>query len=489
MLVSNKNQPIVAGLLGLSIAGIVGATALPFNDRIEYRIGNRIESQTAWLVPPKAEFKSLERGYGGIKILLSLLATGGMVTAMLIARKEGEQEPIRQRIKQYQNKAYEFGFAAESAYQMSTLANRYKKLADADERAFEDELESVYCESLGIDPQQQQQLLTGTATLESISNPGDKVESATTAPGLPDQSVGSKIPKLTNYPAVLIYGPQGSGKTFLAEEEIKERKEAGHKVTALDPHAGFNSWRDCEVIGAGMDYAAIDAELADFASEVKRRYERIRKEPSPTFQPWTFVCDEFTNWASRCKASGDFFQAALSDIRKAKMYVLFVSHARTLAGLGDAKGMAATRDAALLEIELLGKIDPVTTEAVPKFEALVKLPGQSQTDRKLVRLVQKVAPTAPPTAPTAPDSTDTAPLLDKAFSDSHQSHHPIPQGWKMAHPADITPLVRGVIVACIRAGWGQTKTIQEVFGIAKSGNNPNYDLAREVFQKISSSIN
>jgi hypothetical protein len=489
-MLSNKNQPIVAGLLGISIAGIVGATALPFNDRIEYRIGNRIESNPAWLVPAKAEFRSLERGYGGIKILLSLLATGGFVVTMLIARKEGELEPTRQRIKGYQQKAYEFGFAAESAYQMSTLANRYKKLADADEVAFEGEIEAAYCESLGINPHEQG-LLTGTASLESISNPGDKVDQSVAVPSIePEQSDSAKLPKLTNYPAVLIYGPQGSGKTFLAEEEIKERKVAGHKVTALDPHAGFNSWCDCEVIGAGMDYPAIDAELAEFAAEVKSRYERIRKEPNPQFTPWTFVCDEFTNWASRCKASGEFFQAALSDIRKAKMYVIFVSHARTLAGLGDAKGMAATRDAALLEIELLGKIDPVTTEAVPRFEALVKLPGQPLSDRKLVKLEQKLAPVAPATAP---DDTDTAPsptpLLDKAFSDSHQPHHPIPQGWKMAHPADITPVVRGVIVACIRAGWGQTKTIQEVFGITKSGNNPNYDLAREVFQEISNSIN
>jgi len=216
------------------------------------------------------------------------------------------------------------------------------------------------------------------------------VEAATSAAIEPeaDRTTGPQIPRLTNYPAVLIYGPQGSGKTFLAEEEIKRRKEAGHKVTALDPHAGFNSWRDCDVVGAGMDYQGIDSELADFAAEVKRRYERIRKEPNPQFTPWTFVCDEFTNWASRCKASGDFFQAALSDIRKAKMYVIFVSHARTLAGLGDAKGMAATRDAALLEIELLGMIDPETAEAVPKFEALVKLPGQSQADRELVKLVK-----------------------------------------------------------------------------------------------------
>src|SRR6476620_10658100 len=115
-MLSNINQPIVAGLLSASIAGIVAATALPFNDRIEYKIGNRVDSQPVWLVPPKAEFRSLERGYGGIKILLALLATGGMVTVMLIARKEGELEPVRQRIKAYKRQAYEFDFAAESAF-------------------------------------------------------------------------------------------------------------------------------------------------------------------------------------------------------------------------------------------------------------------------------------------------------------------------------------------------------------------------------------
>jgi hypothetical protein len=178
-MLANRNQPIVAGLLGASIVGIVAATALPFNDRIEYKIGNRIESQPAWLVPPKAEFRSVERGYGGIKILLAMLATGGMVTVMLIARKEGEQEPIRQRIKAYQNQAYEFGFAAESAYQMATTQTKYKKLAEADEVAFEGEIEQAYLESLGIDPNAQQPMLTGTATLDSVADPSDKVQQST----------------------------------------------------------------------------------------------------------------------------------------------------------------------------------------------------------------------------------------------------------------------------------------------------------------------
>jgi len=38
-MLTNKNQAIVSGLLGLGIAGFATATALPFNDRIEYLSG------------------------------------------------------------------------------------------------------------------------------------------------------------------------------------------------------------------------------------------------------------------------------------------------------------------------------------------------------------------------------------------------------------------------------------------------------------------
>ena len=385
-MLSNINQPIVAGLLSASIAGIVAATALPFNDRIEYKIDNRIDSQPAWLVPPKAEFRSLERGYGGIKILLALLSTGGMFLTMLIARSEGEQEPVRQRIKQYKNRAYEFGYAAESAYQMSTTATRYKKLAEADEVAFEGEIEQAYMESLGIDPSVQQPLLTGTATLESISNPGDKVDPQANSPELPDQTVGPKMPVLTNYPSVLIYGAPGSGKTTFAEQEVKRRLEAGHRVIICDPHAAYGAWAGCEVVGGGMNYAAIDAKLEWFAEEVRRRYKRIESEPNPTFQPLTLCCDEFTNWAGRCSAAGEFFQSALSDIRKAKMFGLIVSHTRTMAGLANAAGMAKLRDEALLEVELLGQQCPKTGNAVPRYEAVIKLPGMPLNKRFILQV-------------------------------------------------------------------------------------------------------
>jgi len=408
-MLTNKNQAMVSGLLGLGIVGFATATALPFNDRIEYRIGNRIESQPAWLVPPKAEFRAIERGYGGIKILLALLATGGMVATMLIARKEGEQEPVRQRIKQYKNRAFEFGFAAESAYQMSTTATRYKKLAEADEVAFEGEIETAYLESLGVDPQQQQPALTGTATLDSTTHPGDKVDQQSTPGAIePEQPDSPKIPVLINYPSVLIYGAPGSGKTTFAEQEVKRRLEAGHRVIICDPHAAYGAWAGCEVVGGGMDYKAIDAKLEWFAAEVRRRYKRIESEPNPTFQPLTLCCDEFTNWAGRCAAAGEFFQSALSDIRKAKMFGLIVSHTRTMAGLANAAGMAKLRDEALLEVELLGQQCPKTGDAIPRYEAVVKLPGMPLNKRFILQVPKLSNPGNH--QPTKQDSTYLDPI-------------------------------------------------------------------------------
>jgi hypothetical protein len=412
-MLANKNQAIVSGLLGLGVAGFAVATALPFNDRIEYRIGNRIESQPAWLVPPKAEFRAIERGYGGIKILLALLGTGGMITVMLIARKEGELEPVRQRIKKYKNQAYEFDFAAESAYQMAQTQQRYKTLLEADEVAFQGEIESAYCESLGIDPQQQQAALTGTTTLDSVANPGDKVEAGTSTAikPEPDRATGPKMPNLSKYPSVLIYGVPGAGKSTFTEQEVAKRLKEGHRVIVLDPHAACGQWQECEVIGAGMDYEAIDAKLVWFQKQVKERYRTISSQPNPQFQPLTIVGEEFTNWSKRCDNSGEHFQTVNSDIRKAECYSIIVSHTRNLAGLGDAKGMGALRDESMLEVEILGEYNAETERATPRFEALVKMPGQALTNRNLVKLTKLDTPnneaitTLPTTHSTNTDAT------------------------------------------------------------------------------------
>ena len=392
---------ITSALLGVGAIAFTCAIALPFDDRVEFRANNRIDTKPAWLVPQKSEFLGLQRGYGGLKILAAIAGTTAMGGVMVLARSQAAREPVRQRIQGYRNQAEEFSAAAESAYQMALVQQRYKTLLEADQVAFEGEVENAYLESMGVDPNQK--ALPGT-TLEQVTNPGDKVREAEVTPAIapddttsptPSTPASPSFPTLTNYPSVLIFGAQGSGKTTFAETEIQRRLNAGHKVLALDPHAKYGGWKGCEVVGAGMAYEDIDRKLGWFASEVKRRYELIAKQPDPKFQPLTIVCDEFTNWAGRCENSGDFFQAAVSDIRKAEMFVLIVSHTRTLAGLGDAKGMAKLRDEALLEIELLGQLDPSTGRAVPRFEALIKLPGQGQGDRQLIKIPRSQPPRDP----------------------------------------------------------------------------------------------
>ncbi|MEG4273826.1 MULTISPECIES: hypothetical protein [unclassified Microcoleus] len=200
------------------------------------------------------------------------------------------------------------------------------------------------------------------------------------------RTIYGKMPGLSWYSSVLAYGIPGAGKTTFIEEEVRKRLAAGHKVIVLDPHAAYGQWEGCEVIGAGMDYEAIDAKMVWFEQENKRRYKIRQTQSNPKFQPLTMVAEEFTNWATRCKFSGEHFRTVNSDIRKVECYSIIVTHTRTLAGLGDAKGMASLRDESMLEVEILGNYDPVTERATPRFEALVKMPGQALSDRTLVKI-------------------------------------------------------------------------------------------------------
>lgn len=198
-----------------------------------------------------------------------------------------------------------------------------------------------------------------------------------------------KMPGLSWYPSVLGYGVPGAGKTTFFEIEVDKRLAAGHQVIVLDPHAAYGQWKECEIVGAGMDYEAIDAKMLWFGAEVKRRYKIRQTESNPQFQPLTILAEEFTNWATRCKNSADHFKTVNSDIRKVECYSIIVTHTRTLAGLGDAKGMASLRDESMLEVEILGNYDSVTERATPRFEALVKMPGQALSDRTLVKIERK----------------------------------------------------------------------------------------------------
>jgi len=382
----NKNQVIVSGLLALGIAGFGVATALQFNDRIEYRIGNRIESNPAWLVPPKAEFKSLERGYGGLKILLALLGTGGMVAVMLIARSEGQQEPIRQKIKGYQNQAYEFSHAAESAYQMAKTQMEYKKLLEADEVAFEGEIETAYCESLGIDPNQQQPALTGTATLDSATNPSSKVNDAPVSAIEPNKYAYIKGFVSST---CLCWGNQGGGKSWFVRHLVCEKLKLGYRVIVFDPNSNQASWEGVELYNS---YAEIERMMRWYVDEVMERYtefcastfteEDWRKQLWEQGKAISIICEEATTYADFIE-DGEllvkFVKVANTLSRKQEMPVTFVTHNNTQTCFGNIKGLGNVI-ARMQQIELIPTTDKnsPTAQPIASGKAFIKTDGSDK---------------------------------------------------------------------------------------------------------------
>jgi len=151
---------------------------------------------------------------------------------------------------------------------------------------------------------------------------------------------------------LLICGPQGSGKTSLALRLLADRASQGHRVQVLDPHAAKGQW-PYQTIGAGKDYRAIDAAIKDWIEGVEGHYRAIAQDASaPTPTPQTLLAEELTQWADEVASAPKMVRVACSDIRKAKRYLVAVSHGRTLATIGGAKGYRSTIDNAAMVLEL-----------------------------------------------------------------------------------------------------------------------------------------
>jgi hypothetical protein len=74
------------------------------------------------------------------------------------------------------------------------------------------------------------------------------------------------------------------------------------------------------------------------------------------------------------------FEASLSDLRKVRKGVIFVSHDRTLTALGGSKGFSKARNNGLLELQLEAKIDPITGDPMPALKGKLKYPGKVAID-------------------------------------------------------------------------------------------------------------
>ncbi|MBC1300149.1 hypothetical protein GNF11_35770, partial [Nostoc sp. UCD122] len=215
------------------------------------------------------------------------------------------------------------------------------------------------------------------------------------------------------YPT-LIFGGMGAGKSWTTREIIWKKVQAGWNIVALDPHGTQVEWRGVRLI---TGYKEIAEFMQWYMDEMRQRYEDYRKS-GLTEEQWTenlrasgkmlsVICEEFTTWTDnivepmpddcedeKWKPDPDFigkwFRCAMTESRKQLMIPLFVAHDRTMEILAKAKGLSKLRDAALLEVELIATIDPITTEAKASGKGAIKLPGHGQwIDIELPKLDHK----------------------------------------------------------------------------------------------------
>ena len=309
-------------------------------------------------------------------------------------------------------------------------------------------------------------------------------------PQVQGNSSPSWLDRLTDYPCLLIYGAQGSGKTTLAAEIVGKRLGKGHIVQVLDPHKKAGHWQGLECFGTGMDYIALSDKLRWFSSEVQQRYKRFGTDPDFDAPPLTLVCDEFTNWANRCDGADEFFSACLSDIRKVNLHVIFISHARTMTALGNSKGLAAARDSALVEVELKAKIDPKTGKASPAFEGMLKLPGQDLSRRSPIR-IDPIAPSFDfRSVSTSEHSGDRDTewlnsLMSKEYGDSEPDEYS--ELNDPLDPLEPSSQSKGRLVRLIRSGVPKQRAICSVWN-CKPGGSKAYQKAEAFYKDIKQSL-
>ncbi len=322
------------------------------------------------------------------KIPLSLMGTGLCVSAWLLTqtrrdyRRQYEEWERQTLLKQGQLQAIAHHAELEGYQQVAQLqaAERlYPQMAP-----YLSDIQDADYQDVTAPPQPQ---VTPQPRAETAA-PGQPAMPVTPTSD-PAADPTAYLQNFLEYPG-LLFGGMGAGKSWTARYLVMEKVRAGHQVILLDPHAANHEWKGIRHIGAGMDYPAIAAFLQWYLDEIERRYQEFNRS-GLTEEDWqqslrqqqritSVVSEEMTNWADRLPGDigSKFFKSAMSDSRKVLMPPLFVAHDRTLSALGDAKGIARLRDAALLELELIPTIHPTTRKPVSSGRGKLKLPGHAE---------------------------------------------------------------------------------------------------------------
>jgi hypothetical protein len=304
----------------------------------------------------------------------------------------------------------------------------------------------------------------------------------------------------------LIWGNQGSGKSWIVRYIAKLKKDKGYRVVVLDPDSNRAEWEGVE------SYHDFD-EIADFlrwyVDELMARYkafnasnmteDAFRKKLWADGKALAVICEEVTTYVDLLEDKDlltQFFRLGLTKSRKQEMPLTFVSHNNTQSALGGIRGLATLIEK-MLQLELQTDIDPETLQPVASGKGAVKLDGSNQwVPVVLPQLEQKITNfgevqpepverSEKPLNVTEPDEVERLnALMNKPFSDCDPSELSSPEPLNLdPFSAEITPQERGSVVSFRRSGRSKEETIFLVWG-AKKGGNKAYIAAREKLDRI-----
>ncbi|MEM7064624.1 MAG: hypothetical protein AAF572_15860 [Cyanobacteria bacterium P01_B01_bin.77] len=220
------------------------------------------------------------------------------------------------------------------------------------------------------------------------------------------QAVFQRIVNQAEFPSLFIYGRQGTGKTTLVNYLLSL---ISNRKVVLDPHYRYGAWAGCDVIGKGMNYAAIDAYITECLEDIQSRYLMYAQVPNYQPEIVTVVCEELTNWAEHIKRGKAFTKSSLSDFRKAGYQSINVAHSDTNTARGGATGTRKMRDNGEVKIQLLAK-----------GKALIEIPDEEPFELHYPNLEH-----CTPKVEIATDTSDYLGNHDRLLDDLCEEGYPI----------------------------------------------------------------
>lgn len=120
---------------------------------------------------------------------------------------------------------------------------------------------------------------------------------------------------------VLVVGQSGAGKTVLTHAVACVRARMGQRVVVCDPDARPGMWPDCEVVGGGDAFDAIEATLQQTQQEIEHR-RQARAQGRREFGPMTLVWSEASDILNECPSARALFESLLRRARKLNVSLL-----------------------------------------------------------------------------------------------------------------------------------------------------------------------